>query len=94
MTHHAQVYLNGNLMISHKGGFLPFEVEISGMVRDGSNLLTVVVDNRIDHSTLPVGCETPGQLGGMIPADPLYTETMRNFLTRSGPVVPVKFHSP
>ena len=55
VTHHAQVYLNGNLMISHKGGFLPFEVEIGGMVRDGSNLLTVVVDNRIDHSTLPVG---------------------------------------
>ncbi len=98
VTHHAQVYLNGNLMISHKGGFLPFEVEIGGMVRDGSNLLTVVVDNRIDHSTLPVGCETPGQLGGMIPADPEITLKKQNypnfdFFNYAGIVRPVKLYS-
>ena len=35
VTHHATVYLNGKKIAYHKGGFLPFEVEIDELVGDG-----------------------------------------------------------
>ena len=55
VTHHAKVYLNSQLVMTHRGGFLPFEAEVSGFVKEGDNLLTIAVSNLIDHSTLPVG---------------------------------------
>ncbi len=67
VTHGAKVYLNGQMVCEHKGGFLPFEAEIGGFLRDGENLLAIAVDNRIDHSTLPVGGENgQSMLGGSI----------------------------
>lgn len=69
VTHVGKVYLNGKLVCQHKGGFLPFEAEINEYLTDGENLLTIAVDNRIDHSTLPVGSEGGGGIlgGGMFP---------------------------
>lgn len=54
-THAADVYVNGQLLGSHFGGFLPFEFDVTDVLRSGENLLTVAVDNRIGSSTLPVG---------------------------------------
>lgn len=54
-THKAIVYVNGELIVEHKGGFLPFEAEINNSLRDGMNRVTVAVDNILDDSTLPVG---------------------------------------
>ena len=54
-THAADVYLNGQSLGSHFGGFLPFEFDVTSALRSGENLLTVAVDNRIGSSTLPVG---------------------------------------
>ena len=55
VTHHAKIYLNGEMICEHFGGFLPFETEIGEILRDGENLLTIAVDNVIDYTTLPVG---------------------------------------
>ncbi|WP_326949424.1 beta-galactosidase [Amycolatopsis sp. NBC_01307] len=41
----AAVYLNGTLVTSHSGGYLPFEVELP-QVTAGDNILAVVVDGR------------------------------------------------
>lgn len=58
VTHHAKVYIDGHLVTEHKGGFLPFEIELDGIVEAGREfLLQVAVDNKVDHSTLPVGNE-------------------------------------
>jgi beta-glucuronidase len=65
VTHHALVYLNGRLICEHRGGFLPFEVEITDLLQDGENLLTIAVDNVIDYTTLPVGGQGD-MLGGMV----------------------------
>ncbi|WP_105994697.1 beta-glucuronidase [Staphylococcus simulans] len=54
-THEAVVYIDGEEVVSHKGGFLPFEVDITDKVGEGSHRLTVAVNNILDHSTLPVG---------------------------------------
>ena len=64
VTHHAKVFLNGKELCAHSGGFLPFEVEITDEIKDGENLLTIAVDNRIDYTTLPVGGEAPMMGGG------------------------------
>lgn len=59
VTHQAKVYLNGILVKEHKGGFLPFELELEGLAEAGERLeLVVAVDNRVNHSTLPVGNES------------------------------------
>lgn len=59
VTHFARVYLNNSLICEHKGGFLPFEVDITDKVCfDESMTLLVAVDNKINHSTLPVGNES------------------------------------
>ena len=63
VTHHAEVYLNGILVASHKGGFLPFEADITDTAKKGENLLTIAVSNIIDHSTLPVGEQLTGADG-------------------------------
>ncbi|MCR4656067.1 MAG: beta-glucuronidase [Lachnospiraceae bacterium] len=58
VAHDAWVYLNGKLLVTHRGGFLPFEAEITELIKTGDPFSIVVVsDNKIDHSTLPVGNE-------------------------------------
>lgn len=100
VTHFAKVYLNGELICEHKGGFLPFEVEIQDIVSFDKNLLTVAVDNKVDHSTLPIGCETGGSMmsGGLIPSIPGVTPKKQNnpnfdFFNYAGITRPVKVYS-
>lgn len=58
VANRATVYLDGVKLLSHKGGFLPFEIELKGHLAAGETaVLSVLVDNRVDHSTLPVGNE-------------------------------------
>jgi beta-glucuronidase len=99
VTHYAKVYLNGELICEHKGGFLPFEVEIQDKVKFDINLLTVAVDNKVDYSTLPVGSEVGGNmLGGLLPAVVGVTPKKQNapnfdFFNYAGIIRPVKIYS-
>lgn len=62
VTHKAKVWLDGKLIAEHKGGFLPFEADVTDLLVPGIPArLTVACDNRVDHSTLPIGNE-PGQI--------------------------------
>ncbi|OQA42716.1 MAG: Beta-glucuronidase [Spirochaetes bacterium ADurb.Bin315] len=55
VAHKANVFLNGQELGSHYGGFLPFSFNITDLVKPMDNRLTVLVDNIVDHSTLPCG---------------------------------------
>ena len=58
VAHSAEVFLNGSRIASHRGGFLPFEVELTELLAPGeTGVLTVEADNRIGHGTLPIGSE-------------------------------------
>lgn len=100
VTHHAKVYLNGELILEHKGGFLPFEVEITERMKDGDNLLTIAVDNVIDYSTLPVGGKSNmmggglfgGALGGAEEAKPQNNPNF-DFFNYCGITRPVKLYT-
>lgn len=55
-THHAAVWINGKHVGSFKGGYLPFEFDVTDHVTAGEEfLLTARVDNRLDNSCIPPG---------------------------------------
>lgn len=64
VTHTAKVYVNGELVAEHKGGFTPFEVEINDVLQSGNNRLTVAVDNIVDETTLPIGLYSEHEIPG------------------------------
>ncbi|MGI6076678.1 MAG: beta-glucuronidase [Fastidiosipilaceae bacterium] len=55
VTHNCEVFINGKLVAEHRGGFTPFEADLTDQLELGSNRVTVRVNNLLDHSTLPVG---------------------------------------
>jgi len=56
VTHHATVWINGREAASHRGGYLPFGAELTGLAEPSEEcVLTVRVDNRLDWTTLPPG---------------------------------------
>ncbi|HCW52532.1 MAG TPA: beta-glucuronidase [Clostridium sp.] len=63
-THEAKVYINGELLMSHKGGYTPFEAEINDLIKNGTNRITVAVNNIIDETTLPVGLLKETEVNG------------------------------
>ncbi|MBU1144080.1 MAG: beta-glucuronidase [Firmicutes bacterium] len=54
-THQATVYINGVLIGSHQGGFLPIDLLIPKDILDDKNRLSIVLDNRLTYETLPIG---------------------------------------
>lgn len=53
--HKADVYLNGEKLMTHKGGYLPFVVDISDKIEvTGENVLLVKLNNE-DNPTIPPG---------------------------------------
>jgi beta-glucuronidase len=56
VTHHCQVWINGILVTEHKGGFLPFQIDVTEFVfYRRANRLTVRVNNKLDWTCLPPG---------------------------------------
>jgi beta-glucuronidase len=58
VNYRAQVWLNGRLIGSHAGGYVPFELDLAGL-RRGVNRLIVRVDGRRSQRDVP-----PGAYGG------------------------------
>lgn len=51
VNYHAEVYLNGTRLGAHEGGFTPFQFEVTDHIRQGENVLIVMVNNqrKADH---------------------------------------------
>lgn len=55
-THHAIVYVDDVEVGRHKGGYMPFEFDVTDHVTAGEVFrLTVAVDNRLDNTCIPPG---------------------------------------
>ncbi len=55
-SHYAILWINGKKILEHKGGFLPFEGEITPFLEFGKeNRITIAVNNILDWNSLPPG---------------------------------------
>lgn len=52
-NYHSIVYLNGQKLGEHEGGFTPFNFEITRLVREKDNFLIVKVDNKRRRDAVP-----------------------------------------
>jgi len=59
------VYLNGQALGQHRGGYTPFNFEITELLEDGDNDLVVRVDNTLDMSSVPTRRTDWWQYGGI-----------------------------
>ncbi len=59
-NYYAKVWLNGEFVGEHEGGYLPFEFDISDKVKFGEeNLLAVEVNNELSPTRVPPGNMSP-----------------------------------
>ena len=64
-NYRADVYLNGEKLGQHVGGFTPFNFEITKLVRDTGNFLVVKVDNRRSRDAVPTMMTDWWNYGGL-----------------------------
>lgn len=53
VNRHATVWLNGEQLGTHEGGFTPFTLEVTGRLKTGQNLIVVRADSRHGPDTIP-----------------------------------------
>lgn len=53
VSYRCRVYLNGELIVSHEGGFTPFQIEVTGMLKEKDNFLCLEVSNRRTPDAIP-----------------------------------------
>jgi len=92
-THHAVMWINGNEVARHKGGYLPFETDITSLIVVGeSNRVTLAVNNELDWSCLPCG-EVIHYSDARHPEGFKTQETFFDFYNFSGIHRPVKLYT-
>jgi beta-glucuronidase len=65
VNYRAKVWLNGELVGTHEGAFVPFEVPTRGLARTGVNRLVIRVDSRRGRGDVPRGGDRAnGRPGG------------------------------
>lgn len=64
-NYRAAVYLNGRLIGEHEGGFTPFNIEVTGSLEPGPNLLVVRVDSEMGDDDVPTSTTDWHNYGGL-----------------------------
>ncbi len=94
-THHAVVWVDGKEVVRHKGGFLPFEADITKLVNNSvleEHRLTVALSNVLDWTCIPCG-EIIEKQGPGYPEGFHFQETYFDFYNYSGLHRPVKIYT-
>ena len=71
-NYHASIYLNGEKLGEHTGGFTPFQFEISKQLKSRDNSLVVKVDNTRYQSAVPTPNTDWWNYGGLTRSVSLY----------------------
>ena len=53
VSYRCNIYLNGDKIASHEGGFTPFQVEVTKLLKQGDNFLVVEANNRRSVDAIP-----------------------------------------
>ncbi|MGN0920988.1 MAG: glycoside hydrolase family 2 protein [Cellvibrio sp.] len=78
-NYHTHVFVNGEKVGEHEGGFTPFAFEITHLVRKGENQITVAVDSEHGKESIP-GTITDWDLYGGITRTPRIVTTPTTFI--------------
>ncbi|MBS1660433.1 MAG: beta-glucuronidase [Bacteroidetes bacterium] len=65
VNYEAHVYLNGKKLGMHKGGFTPFQFEVTGKLKEGENSIVVKADNTRKQDEIPTVNTDWWNYGGM-----------------------------
>ena len=79
VNYRCRVYLNGTLIGSHEGGFTPFQVNVTNVVKEGGNFLAVEVDNTRTADAIPALSFDWWNYGG-ITRDVMLVHTPKNYI--------------
>ena len=80
INYEAHVYVNGKLAGHHIGGFTPFNMDVTDLLRDGDNFVIVKVDNKRRAENVPTQIFDWWNYGGitrdvcLIDVGPVYIE--------------------
>lgn len=80
VNYEAHVYLNGKKLGSHKGGFTPFQFDVTGKLNKGENFIVVKADNKRHQDEIPTVNTDWWNYGG-ITRDVLLAELPSAFIT-------------
>lgn len=71
----AEISVNGKLIARHKGGYTPFVISLSGLLKAGENEILIACDNHEDTELIPVSSDF-NKNGGL--HNPVYLLEMNN----------------
>ena len=75
----ARIYINGEALGEHEGGFTPFDFEVTKLLHDGDNFLVVEANNQRRDNAVPAPQTDWWNYGG-ITRDVLLVETPETFI--------------
>jgi beta-glucuronidase len=79
VSYRCKVYLNGKEIAEHEGGFTPFQVEITGLVKQSDNFLALEVNNSRTADAIPAKSFDWWNYGG-ITRDVMLVSTPKIFI--------------
>ena len=79
VNYEAHVYLNGKKLGVHKGGFTPFQFEVSALLKNGENSVVLKVDNTRKQDEIPTVNTDWWNYGG-ITRDVFLAELPQNYI--------------
>ncbi|WP_461787641.1 glycoside hydrolase family 2 protein [Pedobacter sp.] len=79
VNYEAHVYLNGKKLGVHKGGFTPFQFDVTGKLKEGENFVVVKADNTRKQDEIPTVNTDWWNYGG-ITRDVLLAELPNNYI--------------
>ncbi len=75
----TRIYLNGQALGEHEGGFTPFNFEVTGQIREGDNFLVAEVNNARRRDAVPTVNTDWWNYGGLT-RDVMLVEVPENFI--------------
>ena len=75
----TKVFINGSIVGEFKGGYVPFNFNISKFLKEGENILLVQTDNTLDKSSVPTQKTDWWPWGGIV-GDVYIVETPKQFI--------------
>jgi len=79
VSYEAHVYVNGNKVGMHRGGFTPFQFDVTALLKEGENFVVVKADNTRKKEAIPTIATDWWNYGG-ITRDVYLTELPKTYI--------------